>query len=218
MGKENLVAKPLSEDGGKCLLRKALQELSVAEGWEVWGALHSMRHEGRCHHESPSSSCSPDHRRHTALYAALLQQDLQRMPHLHVMKASGRLLGCSLCLRMQLEEEYWCKVHAGNKGHLNRYRAIAGRRANRLPEGSEGQQERARELAKVAPQGSAVGRCRPRSSRRRIARMRVQQPAHREYTLRPVSLPPEINTNTYRQTPVKLIADVCYSQHTCTPT
>lgn len=42
--RQYLVAKALSEDGGEGLLRKALQELSVAEGWEVWGALHGMQH------------------------------------------------------------------------------------------------------------------------------------------------------------------------------
>ena len=59
------------------------------------------------------------------------------------------------------------------EGYLNGHRAIAGRRAYGLPEGSKGQQKCAGELAKVVPQRSAVCRCCSRPLRRRITCMRV---------------------------------------------
>ena len=211
--RRHLVAKALSEDGGEGLLRKTLQELGVAEGWKVWGALHSMQHEGRCHHRSSSNSRSPDHCRRTTLCVAMLQQELQRLPRLQHVKTFSLSIDCDLGFYMQLEEGYWCSVHAGEEGYLKRHWAIAGRRANGLPEGTEGQQERAGELAKVVPQRSAVRCCGPRSSRRRIASMGVQQPVTREHTLHLFSLPARSDTKTNKQTPTRVFATSGFAAH-----
>ena len=154
------------------MLHKAVQKLSVAERRQVRRALHCMQQ------ISTQFTCL------FGLGAAALSCHSYCNVCVGMLEASipacdSILKGRSLPYDNTMLHFFLLKNAraSGTGSYLNRHRAIAGRRARGLPKGGKGQQERARELAKVLPQGGAVCRCCPCSSCRRIVGKGVQQPA-----------------------------------------